>query len=124
MIRITITSGRFAGRTREMPASMDPAKMFASLIRHGDQWETDYAAGTEEEVFAWFRAEIVARIIRALQEGRPVKFLDREFRLEAGGDLLSTGQAVEDAIVASGRLITINSDDEKGLVIGEAGYEQ
>ncbi len=124
MIRITLLTGLFAGRTREMPASMDPAGMFTSLIRHGDQWKVDYTAGTEEEVFLWFRAEIVARIIRALQDGRPVRFLDQEFRLEPGGDLLSMGQTIEDIVASSGRLITIDSDDEKGLVIGVRGYEQ
>jgi len=102
---------------------MDPAGMFGSLVKHGDQWKTDYSAGTEEEVFLWFRSEIVARIIRALQQGRPVKFLDQEFRLAQGGDLYSMGQTIEDVIVTSGRLITINSDDEKGFIIGVVGYE-
>ena len=123
MIKITITSGPLAGRTRAMPAEMNPHEMFASLTAHGDQWSVDYSAATEEEVFLWFRAELITRIVRALQEGWPVKFLDQEFHLEAGGDLYSVGQTIEDVIVASGRMITIDSDDEEGLVVGVRGYE-
>jgi hypothetical protein len=124
MIKITLTSGPFAGKTRVMPASMDPAEMFASLVRHGWTWEADYSAGTEEEVFLWFRAEMVARAIRALTAGLPVRFLDREYRVGAGDDLLQVAQDLEDAIVASRRLIVIDSDDEQGLVVGVRGFEQ
>jgi len=107
-----------------MPDELDPVDVFSAFVKHGDEWQVDYSAATEEEKFLWFRAEIVARIVRALQEGRTVKIFDQKLQLEQGGDLLSMGKTIEDAIAAqSGRLITINSDDEKGVVIGVEGYE-
>lgn len=108
-----------------MPAGTNPFKMFTSLVQHGWDWEADYSDGNEEEVFFWLRAEIIARVVRALHTGRPVKFFDQEFRLELGGgcDPLLTAQAIEDAIAASGRMVFILSDDEQGLVIGDAGEE-
>ena len=123
MVKIKILSGPFAGRTREIPEEADPMVMFTSLVRHGWTWEVDYSGSTEGEIFLWFRAELAVRIIRALQRGLPVRFLDREWRVEPGGNILQVTQDLEDAIVASGRLMTIDSDDERGLVVGVRGYE-
>ncbi|OIO38717.1 MAG: hypothetical protein AUJ71_02355 [Candidatus Omnitrophica bacterium CG1_02_49_16] len=124
MIKITLLTGRFAGQTRTMPTELSPADVFAAFVKHSDEWRVDYSVATEEEQSSWLLAEIVARIVRALQQGRVVKFLDREFRLEQGDDLLSIGKTIEDIVVAqSGRTILVYSDDEKGLVIGEVGYE-
>ena len=124
MIRITLLSGQFAGRTREFTlGDVEPHELFTAFIGHGDHWQVDYTAGTEEEVFLWFRAELVARILRALKEGRPVSFLDRRWQVAAGDNLTAIAGEVEDAIVASGRLVTLDSDNESGLVIGVRGWE-
>lgn len=123
MIGVTCLSGPFAGRTRIPPANMDPAELFASLVQHGWTWEVDYSGATEEEILVWFRAELVARMMRALRAGLPVSFMGRQYQLQPSDDLAVVAQELEDAVVASNRLITIDSDDERGLVIGVRGYE-
>jgi len=123
-IYVTLLSGPLAGRTREMPAEINPNRFFGSLIEHKYKWRVDYSRATEKETFLWFRAELAARIVRALLEGRPVKFLDREWQVEKIDDLRRIAQEVEDFISSSGRLITIQADDESGLIISAEGYEQ
>jgi hypothetical protein len=121
---ITVLSGPYAGRTREMPDDAEPNEIFGGFICHGWGWRVDYFRATDDEILKWFRVELAVRIIRALERGLPVRFLDREWRLLPDDNLLEIGQQVEDAIVASGRLVTIVFDDEKGLVVGAVGYEQ
>lgn len=122
MIKIKCLTGPHAGQARTPPPEMAPAELFASLVRHGWIWEVDYSAATEQEVLLWFRAELYARIMRALNARRPVTFMDR-FHLVLGDDPNVVAQKLEDDIVSSGRLVTIDSDDEKGLAIGVRGYE-
>ena len=83
----------------------------------------DYSEAKDEEIFLWFRAELIARIIRALISDLPVKFLENEWQAGSGRDLFEIVQEIEDAIVGSGRLVTIDSDDKNGVVIGVRGYE-
>lgn len=124
MVKITITSGSLAGRSRDLQlGDVDPAELFHSMVAHGDQWKTDYSEATEEEQFYFFRGELVAYIIRALTDGRPVIFLDRRWQVVDDNNLATIAGEIEDAIVASGRLITIDSDNEHGLVIGVRGFE-
>ena len=122
MIKIKCLSGSYAGEARTPPPEMNPAEIFASLVQYGWAWEVDYTAATNEEILLWFRAELVARILRALKAGLPVQFLDGEY-LASGDDLAVVAGELEDVIVASGREVTIDSDDERGLVIGVRGYE-
>jgi hypothetical protein len=103
---------------------VDPSILFESFCQHSWQWSADYTGATQEEVFQWFRAELVSRTFRALREGRPVFFLEQKFELREEGDLREIAGRLEDAIVASGRMVTIDSDDEMGVVIGARGYEQ
>ena len=126
MIKVILQSGPLAGRERTFKKGgepVNPAELFASLVSHGWQWETDYSRATEGEILLWFREELAARVLRALRDGRPVKFLGAEYRAKKES-ILEVGQAIEDAIVASGRLVTIDADDEQGLVVGVRGYEQ
>lgn len=137
MIKITCLDGPWAGRTCKfkgvlmvelcymadegeltIPAreKTDPADLFASFLHHNWRWEADYSEATEEEKLEWFRAEIVVRIIRALERGLPVYFLGKEYR--AREDIPEVAGRLEDDIVTSGMMITIASDDEDGLVIG------
>ncbi|MFH0854579.1 MAG: hypothetical protein V1891_03750 [bacterium] len=99
-----------------------PSDLFASFIMLGWRWEVDYSDATKEEFLEWFRAEIGARILRTLQKGLSVKFLNKEFRLSEEENLLKGAQEVEDAIVSSKKIIYIISDDENGLVIGAEGF--
>jgi len=138
MIKITITSGEWTGRTRyflgnrviedlkerRLGEQIKPADLFAGFMYHGDKWAVDYSSATDEEVILWFRAELVAIILQALRAGLPVKFLGREWRVREGDDPQQVAQDLEDAIVASGRMITIDSDDKKGVVVGVSGWEQ
>ncbi len=139
MFKITLLSGPFAGRAREFQGlrvldpqtgqpgePVSPADLFASLVRHGWRWEADYSQATLEEALVWLRAELAARAVRALERGLPVKFLGREYRAEPGQpeSVLEAAQRLEDAIVASGRLVTIEADDDDGVVISVKGWEQ
>lgn len=132
MIKISCLDGPWAGRVRHMVdgvsaetgTPVDPGELFTSFLQHGWRWEVDYSEATEEETFSWLRNEMAVRIIRALQEGREVKFLGRKWRVQKNESVQDVAQDVEDAIVVSGRLISISRDDESGLVISTHGYEQ
>ncbi|MCX6704436.1 MAG: hypothetical protein NTZ07_03240 [Candidatus Woesebacteria bacterium] len=131
MISVACLTGPFAGQTRhfegtrsvEAGAEVEPSQLFSGFMRLGWGWSVDYSAGTEEEKYIWFRAEIVACIVRALNAGRPVRFLSKVYHIKPGDDSQVVAQKLEDDIVSSGRLIAIDSDDKHGLVIGERGYE-
>jgi len=118
MIKVTILSGSYAGRTRAMPDDVDPAALLQSFLQHGWDWRVDYSEATPEEEWAWGRQDLVARFLRALKRGLPVTFLGKEYRG------IEKAQALEDAIAGSGRMVTIERDDEDGLVIVAKGWEQ
>lgn len=122
MVTVTFLSGPNAGRPRDV-TDADPHGFFAALLQQGWTWVVDYSGADETETHMWFRAELVARVIRALSTGKCVQFLDRTFQVLEGQEVLDVAQSVEDAVVGSGRLVTIDSDDERGLVIGVRGYE-
>ena len=138
MVKITITSGSWVGRTRFFQGErvvenldplvlgerVDPSELFAGFLRHRYSWEADYSEATDKEILAWFRVELVARIMRALQDGRVVRFLDQEWSVRKNKNILKVAQQIEDAIVASGRMVTIDADNEAGLVIGVGDWEQ
>lgn len=124
MVKITITSGEWAGRSRELTLSqVDPMELFQSFLQHGDGWQVDYSQATEEERFHFFRAELIARIMRALEEGRPIFFLEKKWQMKSDSSPIALAGEIEDAIANSSRMITLGKDDEKGLVIEAAGYE-
>jgi hypothetical protein len=123
MITITLISGIFAGRTRVMPAGKNPNDIYPSFIKMNWDWKTDYSQASETEAFIWFRVELVAKIIYYLVRGRPVFFLGREYRAR-DSNYLQVGQQLEDDIVASGQMITIDVENEQKLIIGTKGYEQ
>lgn len=136
MIKVILLDGPYAGRVRtfkgqlclETHIEMDPGDLFQAFLEHNWQWSVDYSRATEEEVLLWFRVEFIARVLRALNAGRLVKFEGKIFKTKSKKpneeEVIKTAQKVEDAVVKSGRMITIDSDDEKGLVIGVRGYEQ
>ena len=127
MIRITLLTGPFAGSTRtsaQVPSDIDPMAIVADIVRHGWGWSIDWSQATTEEAFLWGRADFVCRILRALAEGRPVRFLGRVYGPAANADELATlvGK-VEDAVAESGRNVFILADDAFGLTVGVHGHE-
>ncbi|MFA6534115.1 MAG: hypothetical protein WCT37_03000 [Patescibacteria group bacterium] len=124
MIKITITSGPYAGRSRTAEgATMEDQSLeaiFHSLVQEGWHWEIDYSQATPEEAFLWSRQDLGCRCVLALKEGRPVYFQGEvltDFSNEGVGRL-------EDAIVNSGKNVTVDRDDEAGLWIGVRGWTQ
>lgn len=127
MIKITVLSGPYAGRTRVMPSGINPSSIFMGFVRDSWDWRVDYTQATEMETFEWFRHELIARIVRALQSGRSVSFRGQEFRLRDPTDaaeLELVGQMVEDVVVNSGLMVTVDRDDQSGLIIGTRGHVQ
>ncbi len=137
MIKITILSGPFRGRSRTfigtnlllsarplaLGEEVKPGELFAGFLAHEDAWEVDYSQATPEEAQIWFLADLAARVNKALLDGRSVRFMDREWSWKPGDDLLRLIGEVEDTIADSGFMITLESDDENGLVIGTRGLE-
>lgn len=138
MIKVICLDGPFAGAVRifEGTRAIDdlekwilgeatnPSELFGSFVMYGWRWEVDYSKATDEEFLKWFAAEIMARILRALRNGLPVKFFNKIYRLSKDEDLLKVGQEIEGAIASSKKIIFLISDDENGLVIGVKGFEQ
>jgi hypothetical protein len=111
-----ITTGKFAGRERAFGIEYgDPTPLLAECVRSGIRWELSYGDSTPEEILLWTSADMIARIVRALEESRSVFFLGKEYR--AGDDSCETAQEIEDTIVGSGLMVNIVSDDKDGLRI-------
>lgn len=129
MVKLTLTSGPYAGRSREFKGevaddgSAVPAiELLGSLVEHGWSWKVEIDSASAEEALVWGRADMVVRILRAITCGRPVWVLSRRF--EPVGDLEQVVGEIEDAIVTSGRMVYVLSDDEHGVVVGAHGYEE
>jgi len=88
------------------------------MYRHGWRWETYYSRATQEEVVRIFRAEIIVRLMRALFAGLPVIFMNNTWHAGDKSEVETMAQEIETAIVESDLMITIESDDENGLVVG------
>lgn len=146
-VRITALEGPHQGKLRVPPPEIEPRDLFNSMVAHGWRWKVDYSDASAEEEHRWFFQDFVTRIFVALMCGRPVHFEDKVYSVpiedwggvvsgmtvtfpdkaseaEAHGALSEMVGKVEDHIATSGRLVTIVSDDENGLVIGIKGYEQ
>ena len=111
MIRIKITKGSWAGREWAVAEGTNPINFLHEILEEGRTWEIDYRYASPDESFQWGRADLVMRMVLALQEGRSVFFLGKEYRG------LQTVGLLENAIVTSGRMITLGFDDERGLQI-------
>lgn len=125
MIKIKILKGKYAGVERTLPSSapdINALDLLVGLVREKEYWEIDWAQATEKEKLEWGRADMVARILRALREGRSVFFQGREYQatLEKIKDVAGE---VEDAIASSGCMVSVESDDENGVRIGTRGPE-
>lgn len=118
MIQIKLLSGLFASRMRKISEGIGPREFLYSIYRHGWRWEIDYSAATEAERILWGREDMALRCVRALLAGRPVEFLGKSYTGPGSVGVL------EDDIVNSKRLVQLVRDDETGVVIAVAGYEQ
>lgn len=124
-MRVTVLTGPYAGRTRDVPADVDPLVLLAEFAEADWQWECEWdSARDETEWFAWARADMASRIMRALLHGRPVWFLSVEYRARTRTDVPGVALAVEDAISNSGLYVVVESDDEVGVRIGVGPAEQ
>ena len=125
MIRMKMLTGPYAGEARVIPKEFDPAEFMHSLFQHGWKWEIDYSQATDEEIYFWFRQDIAIRCVRAIMADLPVKFMDRVFQTKSEDPevIKKIIGEIEDTIADSGRLITLQSDDEKGVIIAESGFE-
>ncbi len=124
MIRVTLVNGDYAGETRVIPSDISPESLLGSFLEYGWEWSIDYSQATEEEIFEWARQDMSCRILRALKEGRSVRFLDKEFRLKTGWsskELIKVTVEVETMVTNSDRIVSIEYDDETGVGIKDNG---
>ncbi len=111
MIRIRALNGPYANQIREIPSNQNPAALLRGFVQNGWGWEIDFSQANRDEVIAWGGADLIARAVRAVQNGRPAIFLGVTYTT------MEDLQGFEDAIVGSGYEVKIMSDDHKGLVI-------
>lgn len=123
MIIMTMLTGPYAGQVRSMSSDVDPLELITSTVRHGWRWMVVYQDATPEEVFEWARADLIGRILLALQEGRSVWFQGAEYRAEKPDNFSEVAGSIEDAVANSGMLVHVESDDERGVLIGIGGTE-
>lgn len=123
MIKMKMLSGPHAGKVSDT-SGLQPEELLSSALEHGWQWEIDYSQATEEEKFRWLAQDIAVRCVRALAAGLPVRFMDRTFQIRSKDpeQFRQVAGELEDLIVNSGRIITLGSDDENGVVIKEGGF--
>jgi len=107
-----------AGKTASFDLdSGDPQSLLLEFVEKHIPWEIDYTQASSEEILLWMVADMTARIIRVLQDGRLVFFFGKQY-VTTKENLLTIAQQIEDDIVASGMMVTILSDDKDGLRIG------
>ena len=124
MITIKCLDGPYAGVERQIIGTpIDPMELLGQMVKKGWRWEIDYTQATKEEMFEWFKADVVSRIIRALLQNRFVQFMDQRWQLKPGQNILDLAQKIEDYIADSGFNITIVSDNANGLTIRTVGPE-
>ncbi len=123
MIKITALSGPHAGKVRVVPEGFDPMGLLTEFASKDWKWSVDFSQTTQSELLEWGRADMVARILAALQHGRSVWFQDAEYRVEKLEDLPRVAGEVEDAIAYSGLMVKVESDNKSGVTIGAGGTE-
>ena len=108
MIFIKALNGPHTGKVRDVSSLINPEELLRSMLEHGWTWEINYSQATPEEKFVWGRVDLITRCVRALTQNLPVIFLGKVY--DDAGEL-------EDAIVASGRMVSLGRDDEHGVTI-------
>ncbi|MBI2612202.1 hypothetical protein HYW59_00080 [Candidatus Kaiserbacteria bacterium] len=123
MIVIKILSGPHAGKEREVNnnmyegAEIDPVQLLHQLVNIGSVWKIDFSRANPAEIIDWGRADMVARIMRALVHGRVVEFMGVQYRAQSRDEIPRLAGEIEDAIVYSGHHVVVARDDENGVLI-------
>jgi len=109
-----------------VPLKTNPSQFIGNLFQKGIRWKIDYSKATPVEIVSWFKFDFSARCSRAIFMGLPVRFLDKTYQvIENNRELaLKTIQQIEDDLVASKIIMSIDRDDEEGFVVGVRGYEK
>lgn len=121
MIKMSALTGPHAGKTREVTEKIGPEVIW-EFLKKGWAWSIDYSSATDMESFAWFRIDLMARVVRALQNGLPVEFEGVRYATttETAWDIVA--QEIEDVVGNCDKLITLEWDDERGVKIVSAGH--
>ena len=123
MIKVAVLSGPHIGKERVVPEGFDPIGLLTEFASKDWKWSVDFTQATQSELLDWGRADMVARILAALQHGRSVRFQDTEYRVEKLEDLPRVAGEVEDAIAYSGLMVKVESNNDEGVTIGIGGTE-
>jgi hypothetical protein len=123
MIKVAVLSGPHIGKERVVPEGFDPIGLLTEFASKDWKWSVDFTQATQSELLDWGRADMVARILAALQHGRSVWFQDKEYRVEKLEDLPRVAGEVEDAIAYSGLMVKVESNNDEGVTIGIGGTE-
>lgn len=127
MISITLRSGPFIGTTKVIGKDISPESFFHELFLSGWRWEVDYSQASIEEQHRWFPVDLASRCARTICNGLPVKFLGKLYQADQKNkaEQFKLICELEEAIVASGnRPVTIERDDDNGVIIGMREYKQ
>ncbi|MFA7208707.1 MAG: hypothetical protein WC120_00320 [Parcubacteria group bacterium] len=124
-VYMTLLDGPYTGSERLIwPGELELDELFASIIEHGWHWECDYSLASEEEMNYAFSFEFEARVAYAIQENRPIKFLNKTYIAENGESEDEIFNRVLGDLASSKRLLLIESDTQDGLVIGVGDHTQ
>jgi hypothetical protein len=118
VVKVTVLTGQYAGRTRSVDETVDPVRLLKELVFQGWGWSIDLSDATEQEFFLWVRADMAMRIVGALMRGRVVTFAGTLYWAKSQEDIERVVGEVEDAISNSGYNVFVESDDEIGVTIG------
>lgn len=118
MVRLQVLTGMLAGAPWEVPVGLDPVPLFIFYIKEGWEWKLDVTAATSDEKKIWLRADMGARIIRALMQTRPVFYNGRVYICDGSQlEVFKVGQRLEDQITADNLMVVIVADNDDGVVV-------
>ena len=120
MIQIKLLSGPHAGKAYKIPPAIAPGGFLHGIYLNDWLWEIDYSRATIIETESWMKHDVTLRCIRAFTKGLTVIFLNKTYLTDSSNKtkLKKVCLELEDAMVNSGKMISIDSDDERGVVIG------
>lgn len=124
-IKVKVLTGPHTGEERVVPPDVSAHDLLGDCLVKKWLWSVDYTAATEDEAYEWGRQDLSCRIIRALRKGLPVTFLGKTYQLPATTSSEAFEEivgVVEDAIVSSGRIVSIGYDDSRGIEVLDLGF--
>ena len=126
MIRVSQLSDHHAHQTRDFTGrdSETIEALLLAFVESHIRWRIHEEKMTPEERLMCFKADLNARLIRALRGGLSVEFWGERYALvdcSLTSELLQALEMVEKAIVDCGKPVEIVYDDERGLKIATGG---